>query len=129
MLELGADRTGDVEAIGVMVRFDRAPDRAQHARHALPLVEQHGLRKTTKRGIGIGLERRRPQAPVEPNHRGRTPRQRCRLAGRARPDHEHSRQLTEQLVQQRINEAPPIWHHCGTSHLTHKILAATHVES
>jgi hypothetical protein len=123
VLQLGTDRARDIEAVRPGIGFNGAPDRAEDPRHTLPLVEEHRLGKTAQRHIGIRLERRRPRLPIEPHNRRRAPCQGCRLARRARAEHQHRGQLREQLVQQRVHQTPPVSAQANVNHHTHQIIA------
>jgi len=59
VLVLGPYRAGEKEATRTRIGVDGAAGCSEDSRHLLPLVEQHGLREATERGVRIRPERRR----------------------------------------------------------------------
>ena len=100
------------------VRVDRSLHRSEHARHRLPLVEQHRLGQVAQGRVGVGREGGCLGLAVE-THRARRPASGARrLARRPGADHHQGRELREELVDKRVEESLAVGQASISSHLT-----------
>lgn len=95
-------------------RVDGSLDRPQNAGNRLPLVEQHRLNKPAQSSVGISLERRRLDRPVQAYRGGGIAQGGRRLARRAGPRQEHGGNFVQQARYQRIHQPIAIIAHTPT---------------
>ena len=103
--EVRSDAAGQQKAPGAGAFVNGPLDRAEHARHRLPLIEQHRRRERPQRGVGVGAERLGLGLDVEAHHRTHVAPRSRRLPGGAGASDEQRRQLGEELLQASIGKA------------------------
>lgn len=108
------DAAGDEKASGPRSLIDCPLDRAEHLRHRLPLVKQHGLRQRAQRGVWVVAKRFGFSLPVE-THNSCGQAFGCRrLPGGAGTGYQECGQFVEKLAQPFVNQP------CGVAGARHK---------
>jgi len=116
-VEIDPHAAGEDVAARSGIVVDSTLHRPKHARHLLPLVQQHRLSQTPQRHIRIRAERRRLGLAVQPNDRRGAP-PRCRgLARGPRTGHRNRWQLVDQRREHRVDQSSPVLVHSVTLRL------------